>query len=211
MTDDLAFTTAEALIRLAADPAAFEARLRDLQSQTATALEAKAAAEAAAALLAEREAAVAQQQAKLNEREHEVASREAHLHFSVKDATERLRKSYLSQVELDSAIKRRVLRFAGMLEGFSSPLQQLPEWSSIERMLGEPVDEIVELQPESTVLTREGFGSDKFSEQSTLTRSMPVMASMNEHDDLPTPMPVNRSPVRSSRRARRAAEGRTNA
>jgi hypothetical protein len=104
-------------------------------------------------------------------------------------------------VEIESAIKLRLLRHADALGGFDARLQSVPEWSAIDRLAGAPVDVVEEMRPPSMQTTREGWGDDKFSDQSTLTRSVP----MSEHDDLPMPQ---RPDASARSRRRRGAERR---
>ena len=68
----------------------------------------------------------------------------------------------------------RLLNHAGWLEGFrSGGIRELPDWDAIEKMLG-MTDAIPEMQDRPTELVREGWSGDKFSAQSTLTRSLPM-------------------------------------
>jgi hypothetical protein len=136
-----------------------------------------------------------------HEAELRLLEREQNAKFD--DARRELVAQHRRLVEIESAIKFRILRHAGALAGFDARLQSVPEWSAIDRLTGAPVDVVEEMRSPSMELTREGFGDDKFSAQSTLTRSVP----MSEHDDLPMPQRPDPS-ARSRRRSRRGAERR---
>jgi hypothetical protein len=134
----------------------------------------------------------------LDRRDAELRLLEREQNAKFDDARQELVAQHRRLVEIESAIKFRILRHAGALAGFNPILQSVPSWDAIDRLAGAPVDVVEEMRAPSTELAREGFGGDKFSEQSTLTRSMPMPA-MSEHDDLPMPSP----PVSNKRPARR--------
>jgi hypothetical protein len=141
----------------------------------------------------------------LDQRERAIKVREYEFEQKVQEVTGQLRAGYTSLVEGDSAMKRRILNFSGMLDGFAPTIRALPDWPAIERMLGMRVDVIPEMRDIPTQNVREGTTGDGFIPGSTLTRSTP----MSEHDDLP--MPVVKPRERSTRsrygyrRAMRAA------
>ena len=139
----------------------------------------------------------------LNRREAELRLLEREQNAKFDDARRELVAQHRRLVEIESAIKLRLLRHAGALAGFDARLQSVPDWPAIDRLTGAPVDGIEEMRSPSMATTREGFGDDKFSDQSTLTRSVP----MSEHDDLPTPKLPDPS-AKSRRRSRRGAERR---
>jgi hypothetical protein len=70
---------------------------------------------------------------------------------------------------------------SGMLAGYDIGIREMPSWDAIAKALG-TTDAIEEIRDQPTDLVREGFGDDKFSEGSTLTRSISSMAAQ---DDLP--------------------------
>jgi hypothetical protein len=153
--------------------------------------------------IAEQEAALQQREVALETRERQLKVKQYEFEKRLEEATAQLRASYASLVASDNAMKMRILNYAGMLAGFNPTIQQLPDWSALERMLG-VVDAITEMQDTPTVLTREGWVGEKFSEQTTLTRSVPT-AEMASHDDLPTLPPPAVQNKRPSRRGYRAA------
>jgi hypothetical protein len=129
----------------------------------------------------------------------ELGLREREQNAKFDDARNELVAQHRKLVEIETAIKFRILRHAGALVGFNPELQSVPSFDTVDRMIGVPVDTISEMRAPGTELAREGWSGDKFSEQSTLTRSVP----MSEHDDLPMPRPPDPSAT-SRRRARRA-------
>jgi hypothetical protein len=150
---------------------------------------------------AESLAQIAGQQEALRQREAALAIVERRLKIKeftfdqkVEEATGQLRASYASLVAADTALKTRVLNYAGMLSGFAPTIQALPDWPAIEQMLG-VADAIPELRDEpAEVTTKDSWGGEKL--QGSLTRSVP-MAAMSSHDDLP--LPTNKTPERSKR------------
>lgn len=174
-------------------------------------LQRKAAIEADLAAGAERlaaisqaEAAAQQRETALDVRERAIKVREFLFDQKVEEATGELRASYLSLTQSDRAMKVRILRYNGMLDGFDPGIRELPSWDALEKMLG--VTDVIPEMRDTTELTREGWSGDKFVEQSSLTRSMP-MADMASHDDQPTPPPPvrNKRPARGYRAAMRRA------
>lgn len=139
--------------------------------------------------------------AMLDRREAELRLLEHAQNAKFDDARRELVAQHRHLVEIETAIKFRILRHAGALAGFDARLQSVPEWSAIDRLAGAPVDVIDEMRSPNMELTREDWSGNKFSE-STLTRSMPMPA-MSEHDDQPMPKPPPNK--RPSRRGYRAA------
>ena len=147
-----------------------------------------------------KEAALTERAAVLDERERAIKVREFLFDQKRDEAMEQLRSNYLALVQSDRALKLRVLNFSGMLSGFDVGIMELPDWIAIEKMLG-MTDAIPELRDTPTELTREDWSGNKFLEQSTLTRSMP-MAEMASHDEQPMPKPpVRKRPSRGGFRA----------
>ena len=187
-----------ALLDQLKNPDATEAKakqLRELEIRVAVARENLADVKAERGDLDARAAA-------LDRREAEFGLRERAQEAKFADARRELVEQHRRLVEIESAIKLRLLRHSGALAGFDPRLQSVPSWSAIDRLVGGPVDVIEEMRAPSMATTREGFGGDQFA-PSTLTRSTPMSA----HDDLPTPKPPDPS-AGSRRRSRRGADRR---
>jgi hypothetical protein len=133
------------------------------------------------------------------EAEHKLVECEQDAKFD--DARRELVAHHRKLVEIETAIKFRILRHADALAGFNSAIQSVPSWDAIDRLAGAPVDVVEEMRATGTELTntKASWGGDQLT--GTLTRSVP----MSEHDDLPLPKPpdLSTSPRRRSRRARR--------
>jgi hypothetical protein len=193
---DPQFASVDALLRLVTDAAACGQRLVDLKAKAAAAAEAKVDAQLAQNVLDEKASALTQREAAVEERERQIKIREFTFAQRHEEAVGQLRSSYLALVQSDSAMKTRIMNFSGMLAGFDVGIRELPNWPALERMLG-IVDVIPEMRDPPAELTREGFGGDKFSDQSTLTRAAP--STMDEADQLP----LLSRPADPSGRARR--------
>ena len=131
----------------------------------------------------------------LDQAEGELQLRELEQNARFDDARQELVAHHRRLTEIESAIKFRLLQHAGVLAGFDPRLQNIPDWSVIDRLIGAPVDVVEEMRP-SSMATTESWGGDQLT--GGLTRSV-------SQDDLPTPKPPDLS-AKSRRHLRRGAE-----
>ncbi|HZV07280.1 MAG TPA: hypothetical protein VE999_19510 [Gemmataceae bacterium] len=167
-----AFDDAIALIKLAADPKAFQARLNELTAAGTKAREEKAAAVKAQSELAARVAELDKREASLDALRSQLSDKSDFVeerHAELKTVAASLRK-------LETTLKMRILNHAGALEGFDPKLQSLPDWAEIDAEIGIPrdphFDEPIALDPggvEPVSYAAAGV---------TLTRSTPERRSM---------------------------------
>jgi hypothetical protein len=131
-----AFEDALALIKLAADPKAYQKQLDGLMAATVKASEAKAAAARQEASLAVKEAA---QNAAFAKREGELDAYHGSL-LKRESETKQTRQTIFGALaemqRLDAQMRRAVMGYGGLLEGFNERLQELPSWEALGNLLG---------------------------------------------------------------------------
>jgi predicted nuclease with TOPRIM domain len=134
-----------ALIRLASDPQACQARLDQLMAAAVKANETRVAAERAVTAMNNREAEVT---AALDEREAAIAALEARWQARVADLDDRprqLRVLYSEIERMDETLRRRVMAHNHLRPFFDERMQSLPSWDELEAELAarrdDPIDD----------------------------------------------------------------------
>jgi hypothetical protein len=166
-------------ICLILDAKACAKRCEELTALTVQAIEAKAAAEQAEASLvaakAEQEAVLAQQRQDNDTQSERLRERE----YALVISRDTVFAALGEMRTLDGQMKRALLNYAGMLDGFNERIQSLPSWESLHRdLLGSPDPHYGEHKSEHG---RDGdFGSmtetervPEASPEATITRSVP--------------------------------------
>jgi len=176
---DDAFGNLMALIKLAADPKAFQVRLDALMAATVKANEAKVGAERAKSAQAARDA-------ELDKREEAIASVEVETGLrraEVNGRQERLHEILADIRKQGDQFRREILRYAGLGEHFNERLQSLPDWNALASIaLGQPDPQMSgDHQPLRDEASGEVESVEHAPAMATIRRSKPLRPIRADH------------------------------
>jgi hypothetical protein len=124
-----------AWIRLVTDGKACDRRAQELTALTVQTIEAKAAAEHAEASLAGAKAAQEAEFAKREEELRALSERLRQREYALVTSRETVFGALHEMQHLDEQMRRAVMNYGGILAGFNSAIQTLPNWESLSREL----------------------------------------------------------------------------